>query len=92
MIRRIGLINHVASWSLPDLSDVSGLDKAWKDWAQYETIKRCVKALMSMEISDTHPQHQSTLSLIPPRLLPLHVLLHVSIIPAQRIRYQSTMR
>lgn len=40
MIRRIGLINRVATWSPPDLSDVSGLDKAWKAWTQYETIKR----------------------------------------------------
>lgn len=40
MIRRTGLINRVALWTPPDLNDVSGLDKAWREWAQYETVKR----------------------------------------------------
>jgi len=40
MIRRIGLIDRVASWTPPDLSDASGLEKAWKEWAQHEMIKR----------------------------------------------------
>ncbi|XP_006462909.1 hypothetical protein AGABI2DRAFT_224564 [Agaricus bisporus var. bisporus H97] len=42
MIRRIRLIDRVSAWSPPDLTDVSGLDKAWKSWAQYETIKRAL--------------------------------------------------
>ncbi|KAJ3575737.1 hypothetical protein NP233_g905 [Leucocoprinus birnbaumii] len=42
MIRRIGLINRISSWTPPDLSDASMLEKAWKDWAQYETVKRAL--------------------------------------------------
>lgn len=42
MIRRIGLINRIASWTPPDLSDANGLEKGWRDWAQYEMVKRAL--------------------------------------------------
>ncbi|KXN83387.1 hypothetical protein AN958_01524 [Leucoagaricus sp. SymC.cos] len=42
MIRRIGLIGRVSSWAPPDLGDASGLEKAWRDWAQYEMVKRAL--------------------------------------------------
>jgi hypothetical protein len=54
MIRRIRLIDRVAAWSPPDLTDVSGLDKAWKAWAQYETIKRLAKYVDSTHLDFTH--------------------------------------
>jgi len=40
MIRRIGLIDRIASWTPPGLNDASGLEEAWKEWAQYEMVKR----------------------------------------------------
>jgi len=42
MIRRTGLIGRVGSWMPPDLSNPNTLDAAWKEWANFETIKRCV--------------------------------------------------
>ncbi|KAF8074127.1 fungal-specific transcription factor domain-containing protein [Lyophyllum atratum] len=40
MIRRTGLIPRVGAWTPPDLNDVQSLDAAWREWANYETIKR----------------------------------------------------
>jgi len=40
MIRRTGVISRVSSWTLPDLTDPSTLDVAWREWANHETIKR----------------------------------------------------
>ncbi|GLB38794.1 putative zinc finger, C2H2 type [Lyophyllum shimeji] len=40
MIRRTGLIPRVGAWTPPDLNDPLTLDAAWREWANYETIKR----------------------------------------------------
>ncbi|RDB14606.1 Zinc finger protein klf1 [Hypsizygus marmoreus] len=40
MIRRTGFITRVGAWTPPDLDDAQSLDSAWREWANYETIKR----------------------------------------------------
>ncbi|KAF8996539.1 fungal-specific transcription factor domain-containing protein [Cyathus striatus] len=39
-VRRTGLLERVGSWKPSDLTDPNSLEADWKDWAQYETIKR----------------------------------------------------
>ena len=40
MIRRIGLIRLLSTWTPPDLSNHFTLDTAWREWARFETLKR----------------------------------------------------
>ncbi|TEB40271.1 hypothetical protein FA13DRAFT_1784850 [Coprinellus micaceus] len=42
MIRRIGLIRLLSTWTPPDLSNHYTLDTAWREWARFETLKRVV--------------------------------------------------
>ncbi|KJA20167.1 hypothetical protein HYPSUDRAFT_142671 [Hypholoma sublateritium FD-334 SS-4] len=42
MIRQIGLINLVGSWTPPDLRSPQVIEGAWNDWARYETFKRAL--------------------------------------------------
>ncbi|KAF5377902.1 hypothetical protein D9615_006798 [Tricholomella constricta] len=40
MIRRTGLIPRVGAWTPPDLTDAHSMDTVWREWANYEMIKR----------------------------------------------------
>ncbi|KAG6853956.1 hypothetical protein C0991_012102 [Blastosporella zonata] len=40
MIRRTGVIPRVNAWLPSDMSNVHSLDTAWRDWTNYEMIKR----------------------------------------------------
>ncbi|KAG5652521.1 hypothetical protein H0H81_004752 [Sphagnurus paluster] len=40
MIRRTGLIPRVGAWTPPDMNDTQKIDTAWREWVNYETIKR----------------------------------------------------
>lgn len=40
LIRRTGMINRIGAWVPPDLTNPQTLDAAWRDWADYETVKR----------------------------------------------------
>ncbi|KAG6907233.1 hypothetical protein DXG01_009808 [Tephrocybe rancida] len=40
MIRRTGVIPRVNAWLPSDISDAQSVDTAWREWANYEMIKR----------------------------------------------------
>jgi hypothetical protein len=43
MIRQTVLLQRARSWRAPDWSiDPGALESAWIEWAEVETIKRCV--------------------------------------------------
>lgn len=42
MIRQSGLIHQISSWKPPSLNDPTQLDTTWREWADHETLKRCV--------------------------------------------------
>ncbi|KAF9464087.1 fungal-specific transcription factor domain-containing protein [Collybia nuda] len=42
LIRRTGMINRIGAWVPFDLTNPQNLDAAWRDWADYETVKRAL--------------------------------------------------